>query len=140
VTHRTVGHPAGFPDDPRANVTAPTPECPVEITLVALHGRWTTLVGRELRGDGSYSELSEALPMLSDKVLSDRLAQLGEAGVVERDRRPGWPPRVRYAPPRLDTASALSSRLCGTGGRRPQHETAGLREAVRQAPFADRRD
>ncbi|MEU1009384.1 helix-turn-helix domain-containing protein [Streptomyces sp. NPDC005890] len=35
--------------------------------------------------------------MLSDKVLSDRLAQLGEAGVVERDRRPGWPPRVRYA-------------------------------------------
>ncbi|OSP44587.1 MarR family transcriptional regulator [Streptomyces sp. 13-12-16] len=98
VTHRTVGHPAGLPDDPRANVTAPTPECPVEITLAALHGRWTTLVVRELlRGDHSYSELRTALPMLSDKVLSDRLAQLGEAGVVERDRRPGWPPRVRYA-------------------------------------------
>ncbi|MEU2539035.1 hypothetical protein [Streptomyces iakyrus] len=74
MTYRRVGHPAGLPDDPRANVTAPTPECPVAITLVALHGRWTTLVGRELlRGDGSYSELSEALPMLSDKV-SDRLA------------------------------------------------------------------
>nr|WP_307179992.1 helix-turn-helix domain-containing protein [Streptomyces africanus] len=70
----------------------------MEITLAALHGRWTTLVVRELlRGDRSYSELRAALPMLSDKVLSDRLAQLGEAGVVERDRRPGWPPRVRYA-------------------------------------------
>lgn len=98
MTHRTVGHPAGLPDDPRAHVTAPTPECPVEITLAALHGRWTTLVVRELlRGDRSYSDLRAALPVLSDKVLSDRLAQLGEAGVVERDRRPGWPPRVRYA-------------------------------------------
>ncbi|MFE4051659.1 winged helix-turn-helix transcriptional regulator [Streptomyces sp. YIM B13518] len=29
-------------------------------------------------------------------MLSDRLAQLGEAGVVERDRRPGRPPRMRY--------------------------------------------
>ncbi|MET8895742.1 winged helix-turn-helix transcriptional regulator [Streptomyces albogriseolus] len=70
----------------------------MEITLSALHGRWTTLVVRELlRGDRSYSELRTALPALSDKVLSDRLAQLAEAGVVERDRRPGWPPRVRYA-------------------------------------------
>lgn len=98
VAHRTVGHPAGLPNDPHANVAAPTLACPVEITLAALHGRWTTLVVRELlRGDRSYSELRVALPTLSDKVLSDRLAQLGEAGVVERDRRPGWPPRVRYA-------------------------------------------
>ncbi|WP_244328640.1 winged helix-turn-helix transcriptional regulator [Streptomyces marokkonensis] len=97
MTHRTVGHPAGLPDDPHANVTAPTPECPVEIALAALHGRWTTLVVRELlRGDRSYSQLRAALPTLSDKVLSDRLSQLREAGVVERDRRPGWPPRVRY--------------------------------------------
>ncbi|MFI9771409.1 winged helix-turn-helix transcriptional regulator [Streptomyces sp. NPDC052415] len=29
-------------------------------------------------------------------MLSDRLAQLDEAGVIHRDRRPGWPPRVRY--------------------------------------------
>ncbi|MFE1553958.1 winged helix-turn-helix transcriptional regulator [Streptomyces sp. NPDC058734] len=98
MTHRTVGHPAGLPDEPHAHVGAPTPACPVEIALAALHGRWTTLVVRELlRGDRSYSELRAALPTLSDKVLSDRLAQLGEAGVVERDRRPGWPPRVRYA-------------------------------------------
>lgn len=97
MTHRTVGHPPGLPDDPHATVAAPTPACPVEITLAALQGRWTTLVVRELlRGDRSYSELRAALPALSDKVLSDRLAQLDEAGVVHRDRRPGWPPRVRY--------------------------------------------
>jgi DNA-binding HxlR family transcriptional regulator len=70
----------------------------VEIALAALQGRWTTLVVRELlRGDRSYGDLRAALPSLSDKVLSDRLASLRAAGVVERDRRPGWPPRVRYA-------------------------------------------
>ncbi|MFI6940467.1 winged helix-turn-helix transcriptional regulator [Streptomyces sp. NPDC050418] len=116
MTHRTVGHPSGppagppghhpangpsgppgLPDDPLAQVTAPASDCPVEITLAALHGRWTTLVVREmLRGERSYSELRDALPALSDKVLSDRLSHLVTAGVVERDRRPGWPARVHY--------------------------------------------
>ncbi|GAA2400926.1 hypothetical protein GCM10010255_37760 [Streptomyces coeruleofuscus] len=139
MTHRTVGHPAGLPDDPRANVTAPDPECPVEITLAALHGRWTTLVVHELlRGDRSYSELRAALPMLSDKVLSDRLAQLGDAGVVERDRRPGWPPRVRYALTPSGHRLGPVLQALWDWGRRPHRQTAGLKAAVRQALFADR--
>ncbi|MFF0809072.1 winged helix-turn-helix transcriptional regulator [Streptomyces albogriseolus] len=96
------------------------------------------MVRELLRGDHSYSELRAALPMLSDKVLSDRLAQLAEAGVVERDRRPGWPPRVRYVLTPRDAASAPSSRPCGTGERKRQHETSGLRVAVRRALLTDR--
>ncbi|MFC4062281.1 winged helix-turn-helix transcriptional regulator [Planomonospora corallina] len=73
----------------------------MEIALSALHGRWTTLVIREfLQGDRTFTELRHALPALSDKVLSDRLAHLTEAGVLDRHRhrhrQPGWPPRVRY--------------------------------------------
>jgi DNA-binding HxlR family transcriptional regulator len=100
VTHQTVGHPAppGLPDDPRAEVTEPTASCPIEITLSALRGRWTTLVIRELlRGDRTFSELGRALPALSDKVLAERLAHLADAGVVHRHRQTGWPPRVRYS-------------------------------------------
>ena len=99
MTHQTVGHPThpGLPDDPRANVAEPTPHCPVEITLAALRGRWTTLVIRELlHGDHTFTELRQALPTLSDKVLSDRLAHLTQAGVLDRHRRPGWPPRTHY--------------------------------------------
>jgi DNA-binding HxlR family transcriptional regulator len=101
VAHQTVGHRhstrAGLPDDPRAAVTEPTPSCPVEITLAALRGRWTTLVIRELlQGDRTFTELRQALPALSDKVLSDRLAHLTEAGVVDRRREPGWPSRTHY--------------------------------------------
>jgi DNA-binding HxlR family transcriptional regulator len=106
VTHQTVGHaPAGNQDGPLADCPASAlvppghePRCPVDITLATLGGRWTPLVVREFlrRGQATYSELSAALPALSDKVLSDRLAQLTSAGVIERHRTPGWPPRVRY--------------------------------------------
>ncbi|WP_244375941.1 winged helix-turn-helix transcriptional regulator [Streptomyces ficellus] len=112
MTHQTVGHahtrtPAqaagrGGPlgDCPADALVPPgdEPWCPVDITLAALGGRWTPLVVREFlrRGEATYSELSAALPSLSDKVLSDRLAHLTRAGVVERHRTPGWPPRVRY--------------------------------------------
>lgn len=97
MTHQTVGHP-GLPDDRRADVAEPSPSCPVEITLDVLRGRWTTLVIRELlRGDRSFSEMRQALPRLSDKVLADRLAHLVQSGVLERRREPGWPPRSHYA-------------------------------------------
>ncbi|MFB9348584.1 winged helix-turn-helix transcriptional regulator [Streptomyces heliomycini] len=45
---------------------------------------------RRLTRQNSRSD-STALP-----ALSDRLAQLGEVGIVERARRPGRPPRVRH--------------------------------------------
>ncbi|MER7731557.1 helix-turn-helix domain-containing protein [Streptomyces erythrochromogenes] len=108
MTHQTVGHAAaGAQDGPLADCPdsalvphppAGEPHCPVDVTLTALAGRWTPLVLREFlrRGQATYSELSAALPALSDKVLSDRLAQLTRVGVVERHRTPGWPPRVRY--------------------------------------------
>ncbi|GAA3107709.1 winged helix-turn-helix transcriptional regulator [Streptosporangium carneum] len=99
MTHQTVGHPPrpGLPDDPLASVGEPTPSCPVEVTLAALRGRWTTLVIRELlRGDRTFSELRQALPALSDKVLSDRLAHLVQVGVLDRRRQADWPPRTHY--------------------------------------------
>ncbi|MEU3446270.1 winged helix-turn-helix transcriptional regulator [Streptomyces thermolilacinus] len=67
---------------------------------VGTHGRWTTLLVRELlRGDPSCSELRAALPLVSDKAFSDRLARLREAGVVERDRRRAGPRESATHPP-----------------------------------------
>ncbi|GAA1971680.1 winged helix-turn-helix transcriptional regulator [Kitasatospora viridis] len=99
MAHQTVGH-GPLADCPQSELVPPGPEprCPVDITLAALAGRWTPLVLREflLRGEATYSELSAALPTLSDKVLSERLAQLTRAGIIDRHREAGWPPRVRY--------------------------------------------
>ena len=99
MAHQTVGHAGiGLLEACSGMDTAPDPSCPVELTLNTLRGRWTSLVIGEFRhGDRTYTELSEGLPTLSDKVLSDRLQQLTEAGVIERHRTAAWPPRVRYS-------------------------------------------
>ena len=94
----TAAATSAWVGDPHGAVDHPVPDCPVEITLSALRGRWTTLVVRELfAGERTFGDLAAALPTLSDKVLSDRLAQLVASGVVVRVREPGWPSRVRYS-------------------------------------------
>lgn len=83
---------------PSGRTRAPSPECPVEVALAAITGRWTTLVLRDLMpGDPrSYTELAEALPQLSDKVLADRLSELVSSGLVERTVTTGFPRRTEY--------------------------------------------
>lgn len=77
---------------------APSPDCPVEVSLAAISGRWTTLVLRNLMsGDGyAYTELAESLPHLSDKVLTERLHGLVASGLVERRLVGGFPRRTEY--------------------------------------------
>ncbi|MCX5192539.1 helix-turn-helix transcriptional regulator [Streptomyces sp. NBC_00249] len=75
----------------------PDPDCPVEIALAAVSGRWTTLVLRELmHSPHSFGALRERLPDLSPKVLTDRLHTLVERGLVTQQRLPGFPVRTRY--------------------------------------------
>ncbi|MEQ0563713.1 helix-turn-helix domain-containing protein [Amycolatopsis sp. NEAU-NG30] len=75
----------------------PSPDCPVETALAAIAGRWTTLVLRDLMaGPQSYSALRAALPQISDKVLTERLAVLRARGLVHRSAEPGFPTRVTY--------------------------------------------
>ncbi|HEX5117670.1 MAG TPA: helix-turn-helix domain-containing protein [Pseudonocardiaceae bacterium] len=109
-----VGHALDVCSGP---VVAPDPQCPVEITLAALRGRWTPLVLGEFfrHGELSFSELAAALPGLSDKVLSQRLNHLTDAGIVERRRTPSWPPRVRYSLTERGRTSSRCWRPCGPG-------------------------
>ncbi|CAM5348808.1 Transcriptional regulator, HxlR family OS=Tsukamurella paurometabola (strain ATCC 8368 / DSM/ CCUG 35730 / CIP 100753 / JCM 10117 / KCTC 9821 / NBRC 16120/ NCIMB 702349 / NCTC 13040) OX=521096 GN=Tpau_3750 PE=4 SV=1 [Tsukamurella paurometabola] len=83
--------------DGRGNQRQPSPDCPVEVALAAISGKWTTLVLRELsRADLTYGELKSALPTVSDKILADRLHALTGRGLVERRVRRGFPNRTRY--------------------------------------------
>lgn len=75
----------------------PDPTCPVEAALSVIHGRWSTLLIRELlHGPVTFSAFKAALPSLSDKVLSERLAGLADQGVVSRHVTQGFPSTVTY--------------------------------------------
>jgi DNA-binding HxlR family transcriptional regulator len=73
--------------------------CPHFHAAIELIGkRWTgaivcTLTERPLR----FRELARAVPGLSDRLLSQRLRELEDEGVVERLVEPGAPVRVTYS-------------------------------------------
>jgi DNA-binding HxlR family transcriptional regulator len=58
--------------------------CPTEFTLQVLGGKWKTVILCFLSlGPLRYAELRKFMPNLSDKVLSQRLHELAEAGLIE---------------------------------------------------------
>ncbi|MBB5852786.1 winged helix-turn-helix transcriptional regulator [Amycolatopsis umgeniensis] len=101
-TDREAGHQTETFDgelvpDARGRTRRPEPDCPVEVALAAISGRWTTLVLRELMsGARSFSDLRAALPELSAKVLTERLGDLTSRRLAIREELPGFPSRTSY--------------------------------------------
>jgi DNA-binding HxlR family transcriptional regulator len=60
--------------------------------------RWTGVLLATLRGGVvGFRVLSRAIPGISDSVLSDRLSELAEAGLIVRSVKEGPPVSVSYA-------------------------------------------
>jgi DNA-binding HxlR family transcriptional regulator len=59
--------------------------CGVELTLEILQGKWKPVILAHLKeGPMRYGELRSAIPRLSEKMLSQRLRDLEEEGLVSR--------------------------------------------------------
>ncbi len=60
--------------------------------------RWNgVILGSLMDGTASFSELRRAVEGISDSVLSERLSELGSAGLVRRSVDAGPPIAVAYA-------------------------------------------
>jgi DNA-binding HxlR family transcriptional regulator len=72
--------------------------CPLYHEAVELVGRrWTGAILRVLMdGPLRFSEVSQTIPELSDRLLSERMKELESRGLVKRTVIPGRPLRVRY--------------------------------------------
>lgn len=81
-----------------ANVVFDGAFCPYFHHAVELIGRrWTGAIIRAiLCGVGRFGELTEAIPDLSDRMLSERLKELEAEGIVTRLVIPSTPVRVEY--------------------------------------------
>jgi DNA-binding HxlR family transcriptional regulator len=77
---------------------AKTFHCPTEFTLSVLGGKWKTVILCYLKQRPCrYGELRKLLPKLSDKVLTERLADLSDSGLIVRKRPPGQATIEHYA-------------------------------------------
>lgn len=76
------------------------PCCPLYHQAIELIGRrWTGAIVSVLlhRRALRFGEIAEAVPELSDRLLSERMKELEARGVVRRTVLPGRPVRVEYA-------------------------------------------
>lgn len=74
------------------------PACPVETTLTMISDKWKVLILRDLlTGTKRFGELKKSLTGVSQKVLTSKLREMEENGLVERKAYPEVPPRVEYS-------------------------------------------
>jgi DNA-binding HxlR family transcriptional regulator len=81
------------------SATASGGVCPFFHEAVELVGkRWTgAIVEVLIPGPRRFSEIAQAIPQISDRLLSTRLRELESEGIVEREVVEGSPIRVLYA-------------------------------------------
>ncbi|GAB4571357.1 MAG: helix-turn-helix domain-containing protein [Rhodothalassiaceae bacterium] len=83
----------------RKNKGPETPEaCPLLECMSIIGGAWAPNIIWYLRGGPRrFSELRADIPRISPKVLTTRLRELEDCGVIERRVMPTSPPSVEYA-------------------------------------------
>lgn len=109
----------------------PAYPCPVEFVLELLGGKWKTLMLAWLKqGPMRYRELRLRVPA-SDKMLTQRLHELEELGLIERT--PEHPPRWQLSP-RGESLRPVLQALYECG------ETLAPQLGVRVTPGSEERD
>jgi len=98
--------------------------CPMDGILNILSGPWTTYILWLIRVNNEmrFGEIKKQMPLISAKVLTERLRMLESAGILERTQEPTIPPKVSYKfTPRgeelediLDKINLLAKQWSGT--------------------------
>lgn len=72
--------------------------CPVEVTLDVLGGKWKAVILYYLLNEGThrFAELRRKIPGISERILTLQLRELESATIVSRKVYPEVPPRVEY--------------------------------------------
>jgi len=72
--------------------------CPIDLTLDVIGGKWKPLILWELRpGEKQFNSLHAAIPGISHKVLAQQLRALVRQGILDRRVRDGRVRTVSYS-------------------------------------------
>jgi DNA-binding HxlR family transcriptional regulator len=87
--------------------------CPVELALEVLGGKWRVVILAHIKqGPRRYAELRRLIPRMSEKMLSQRLRELVKSGLVaQQNGKYRLTPRGNRARAALDALYAWGSSL-----------------------------
>jgi len=91
---------------------SPLPQCPLTECMSIIGGAWTAnIIWYLSAGPRRFNELRVDMPDISAKVLTTRLRELTDRGVVHREVKPTSPPSVEYhlTKPGLDLMPAIDA-------------------------------
>ncbi|SNZ16521.1 winged helix-turn-helix transcriptional regulator [Hydrogenobacter hydrogenophilus] len=72
-------------------------ECPIELTLNVIGGKWKFLIIKELMaGPKRFSQLQKSIKGITQRMLTKQLRELERDGIVNRILYPQVPPKVEY--------------------------------------------
>jgi DNA-binding HxlR family transcriptional regulator len=73
-------------------------ECPVELTLAIIGGKWKVpILWHLLERPHRYGELKKEFPKVTQKMLTQQLRELESDGVIHREVFTQIPPKVEYS-------------------------------------------
>ena len=72
--------------------------CPIETTFKIIGKRWTVLIIREiLRGNTQFNRFMKNIDGITPKVLTERLRELEQLGIISRRIVSEYPVKVEYS-------------------------------------------
>ena len=100
-----------------AKVQAVDDQCPVELGLNILSGKWKLKILWHLsKGTIRFNELQRLLDRITTKTLAEQLRELEEQGIILRTVFPEVPPRVEYSLSEIGcTLKPILGELCEWG-------------------------
>ncbi len=102
-------------------------QCPVEATLDVIGGKWKVVILYHLTNDGThrFAVLRRKIPGVSERMLTQQLRELEDAGIVHREVYPEVPPKVEYSLTDYGkTLRPITEVMCEWGKRHIKRSTA----------------
>lgn len=100
-----------------AKAIAITDQCPMEIGLNILGGKWKLkILWQVSKGAVRFNELQRRLGQITTKTLTQQLRELEEQQIIHRTVYPDNPPRVEYSLTKLgESIQPVLKSLCEWG-------------------------
>ncbi len=108
-------------------------DCPIEVTLDIIGGKWKGMVLYALLGGTiRFNELRRLIPKVTQRMLTMQLRELERDGVITRKVYPEVPPRVEYSLTEFGRSLGPMLAMMGNWGEQYRMQVSDIKARSRE--------